>query len=74
MFKAIVVVCNLLAPNQCLALEDVKGPYATKADCEIGMDAMKGLMLKQHPWLLDEKYFSKNETCAAVNEGGTSGA
>ncbi len=33
MFKAIVVICAVLNPNQCLILGDELGPYESKSEC-----------------------------------------
>lgn len=33
MFEALVVVCSILNPSQCVILDDSLGPYLTKDEC-----------------------------------------
>ena len=33
MFKAMLLVCALATPNECLQFEDTRGPYATHKEC-----------------------------------------
>lgn len=34
MFKAMVLVCALSSPNECVRFEDTRGPYPYEAQCQ----------------------------------------
>ena len=40
MFEAILYVCLVVAPEECVELNDTRGPYTNKADCMRRIDEM----------------------------------
>ena len=38
MLKAMVMVCSIILPDSCFELEDIRGPYATKSQCQVRID------------------------------------
>ena len=41
MFEAMVIVCLMNNPEQCKALQDVRGPYKTLEICKARLDEMR---------------------------------
>jgi hypothetical protein len=40
MFEAALLICLAAAPEECVELNDTRGPYASKADCMRRVDEM----------------------------------
>ncbi len=40
MFEAILLICLVAAPEECVELDDTRGPYTNKVDCMKRVDEM----------------------------------
>lgn len=49
MFKALVTICVIGAPNNCQVIEDQLGPYETKFDCKQRVLQISRQVYKYYP-------------------------
>tara|TARA_R110002012_G_scaffold35889_2_gene101946 strand:+ start:1065 stop:1283 length:219 start_codon:yes stop_codon:yes gene_type:complete len=59
MFKALVTMCVIGAPNNCMTLEDQYGPYETEFDCKQRALAISRQINKAYPLWKPFKYQCK---------------
>jgi len=56
MFEAALLICLAAAPQECVELNDTRGPYASKADCMRRVDEMAGFATSVNLFELNIKW------------------
>ena len=56
MFEAAILICLAAAPQECVELNDTRGPYASKADCMRRVDEMAGFATSVNLFELNIKW------------------
>lgn len=49
MFAAILLVCALSTPGECVRFDDTRGPYATIPECEVRIREMAAGVAQMFP-------------------------
>ena len=56
MFEAALLICLAAAPQECVELNDTRGPYTSKADCMRRVDEMAEFATSVNLFKLDIKW------------------
>ena len=56
MFEAALLVCLAAAPDECVELDDTKGPYTTEAACRLRVDEMAAFATSANLFELNIKW------------------
>jgi|TARA_R110002126_G_C10112013_1_gene467412 hypothetical protein len=59
MFKALVIMCVIGIPNNCITLEDQYGPYETEFECKQRALAISRQVHKHYPMWRPDKWKCK---------------
>jgi hypothetical protein len=62
MFAAILLVCALSTPTECVRFDDTRGPYATLPECEARIHEMAAEVARMFPVPATYRYKCKELT------------
>jgi hypothetical protein len=57
MLKAMVIVCNIMAPNNCIEFTDNRGLHNTEQECKVRVDEIVNDVMPMLPPVPHKFYF-----------------